>query len=54
MIDDSGGDRVGLLNVGEMGGIGDNHKLGRWNPSSDLLDVLERRRLVFSARDHKG
>ena len=34
VIDDSAGDRVGLLDVGEMGSIGDNYKLGAANSSS--------------------
>ena len=54
MIDDSAGDRVGLLDVGEMGSIGDNYKLGAANSSSDLLGMLGRRRLIFGASDHEG
>ena len=53
MIEDSIGECLRLLDVGEMSCIGDNRKLGRGNPSGDLLGLVDWRRLVFSARDHE-
>jgi len=51
--EDSGGDGLWLLNVGQMGRPANDHKPGSPNPSGDFLATLGWRRLVFGARDHE-